>query len=123
MEKTSGAAVAVGSVGKQRSAIRSKKSGFTNVTERVMKYIFTVCGITAVACVLMITIYMIISGAPAIGKIGLTDFLFGDTWYAKKRTVRNTSADSHVGIRYSRCNSDRCSDRTSYSGVPVRACT
>ena len=78
MEKTSGAAVAVGSVGKQRSAIRSKKSGFTNVTERVMKYIFTVCGITAVACVLMITIYMIISGAPAIGKIGLTDFLFGD---------------------------------------------
>ena len=84
MEKISGAAVAVGSVGKQRSAIRSKKSGFTNVTERVMKYIFTVCGITAVACVLMITIYMIISGAPAIGKIGLTDFLFGDTWYAKK---------------------------------------
>ena len=84
LEKISGAAVAVGSVGKQRSAIRSKKSGFTNVTERVMKYIFTVCGITAVACVLMITIYMIISGAPAIGKIGLTDFLFGDTWYAKK---------------------------------------
>ena len=84
MEKISGVAVAVGSVGKQRSAIRSKKSGFTNVTERVMKYIFTVCGITAVACVLMITIYMIISGAPAIGKIGLTDFLFGDTWYAKK---------------------------------------
>ena len=84
MEKTSGVAVAVGSVGKQRSAIRSKKSGFTNVTERVMKYIFTVCGITAVAWVLMITIYMIISGAPAIGKIGLTDFLFGDTWYAKK---------------------------------------
>ena len=27
---------------------------------------------------------MIISGAPAIGKIGITDFLFGDTWYAKK---------------------------------------
>lgn len=49
LEKTSGAAVAVGSVGKQRSAIRNKKSGFTNVTERVMKYIFTVCGITAVA--------------------------------------------------------------------------
>ena len=46
MEKTSGAAVAVGSVGKQRSAIRNKKSGFTNVTERVMKYIFTVCGIS-----------------------------------------------------------------------------
>ena len=36
LEKTSGAAVAVGSVGKQRSAIRSNKSGFTNVTERVL---------------------------------------------------------------------------------------
>ena len=42
LEKTSGVAVAVGSVGKQRSAIRSKKSGFTNVTERVMKYIYRV---------------------------------------------------------------------------------
>ena len=48
-----------------------------------MKYLFTLCGVTAVACVLMITIYMIISGAPAIGKIGILDFLFGDTWYAK----------------------------------------
>lgn len=69
---------------KKSSAIRSRRSGFTNVRERAMKYLFTACGTVAVACVLMITIYMIISGAPAIGKIGVIDFLFGDTWYAKK---------------------------------------
>lgn len=72
-----------GTVKAKTSALRSSKSGLTGVTERIMKYIFTVCGITAVACVLMITIYMIISGAPAIGEIGIINFLFGDTWYAK----------------------------------------
>lgn len=85
LAKTNDAAViAVGVTDNHKSAIRSKKTGLTNLSERIMKYIFTVCGVTAVACVLMITIYMIISGAPAIGKIGIIDFLFGDTWYAKK---------------------------------------
>ncbi len=68
----------------QESGLRSGKSSIINVRERMMKYLFTACGIVAVACVLMITIYMIMSGAPAIGKIGIIDFLFGDTWHAKK---------------------------------------
>lgn len=84
MSKANAGTVEISGAKHAGSAIRSKKSGFTSVTERIMKYIFTVCGITAVACVLMITIYMIISGTPAIGKIGITEFLFGDTWYAKK---------------------------------------
>ena len=48
--------------------------------EAVMNAIFFLCGILAVGCVAVITIYMFLSGLPAIGKIGLTKFLFGKTW-------------------------------------------
>ncbi len=83
MEKASEYAATPAVKPKAASSIRSRRSGLTGIAERAMKYLFTLCGVTAVACVLMITIYMIISGAPAIGKIGILDFLFGDTWYAK----------------------------------------
>ncbi|MCI2056774.1 MAG: phosphate ABC transporter permease subunit PstC [Oscillibacter sp.] len=48
--------------------------------ETVMHTIFLLCGIVAVAFVLFISVYLIISGVPAIRKIGLLDFLFGKTW-------------------------------------------
>lgn len=38
------------------------------------------CGILAVGCVAVITIYMFLSGLPAIGKIGPLNFLFGTEW-------------------------------------------
>lgn len=53
------------------------------LTEKLMWLVFTACGLAAIACVIMITLYMIVSGAPAIAEIGVTDFLFGNTWYAK----------------------------------------
>ena len=45
--------------------------------EKTMKGIFIVCGVFAIVAVLVITIYMIYSGAPAMFTIGLKDFLFG----------------------------------------------
>ena len=48
-----------------------------------MWFLFVICGFTAIAAVLLITIYMISSGAPAIAKVGVIEFLFGDTWSAK----------------------------------------
>ena len=45
-----------------------------------MNAIFFVCGLTAIACVVLISVYMIIAGVPAIGKIGFIDFLFGTKW-------------------------------------------
>lgn len=48
--------------------------------ERLMHLLFLLCGITAVAAVLLISIYLIVSGLPAIGKIGLIKFLFGKVW-------------------------------------------
>ena len=50
--------------------------------EAVMNAIFFLCGILAVGCVAVITIYMFLSGLPAIGKIGPLNFLFGTEWAA-----------------------------------------
>ena len=47
-----------------------------------MQILFTLCGLIAVGFVLLITIYLVISGIPAIRKVGLADFLFGKTWAA-----------------------------------------
>lgn len=49
-------------------------------TELAMHAVFLLCGFVAVAFVLLITIYLILSGLPAIRQVGLGDFLFGTTW-------------------------------------------
>ena len=51
-----------------------------NLLENVIHGIFLLLGLVTVGCVLLITIYLVISGIPAIRAIGLRDFLFGDTW-------------------------------------------
>ncbi|MDF2567016.1 MAG: pstC [Oscillospiraceae bacterium] len=49
--------------------------------ERVMMMIFVACGLTAVLAVVAITAYMLISGVPAVGKVGLFHFLFDTSWH------------------------------------------
>lgn len=48
--------------------------------EKSMNAVFTFCGFLAVAFVLIITGFLIVSGIPAIKEIGITDFLFGTKW-------------------------------------------
>ncbi|MCL2088623.1 MAG: phosphate ABC transporter permease subunit PstC [Oscillospiraceae bacterium] len=60
------------------SIIGSNKS--KNAVEKSMNIIFFVCGLAAVVCVICMTVYMIISGWPAIAKIGVFRFLFGQVW-------------------------------------------
>ena len=48
--------------------------------ERIVHGIFLVLGLVTVACVLLITAYLVVSGIPAIMEIGLCDFLFGKVW-------------------------------------------
>ena len=59
--------------------------------EAIMNFLFFLCGILAVGCVLLISVYMVISGVPAIQKIGLFRFLFGTRW-------ASTAADPAYGI-------------------------
>ena len=48
--------------------------------ETAVHGLFLLLGLITVGCVLLITVYLIISGIPAIRKIGLVNFLFGKTW-------------------------------------------
>ena len=59
--------------------------------EAIMNAIFFLCGILAVGCVAVITVYMFLSGLPAIGKIGPLKFLFGTEW-------ASTAAEPKYGI-------------------------
>lgn len=57
-----------------------------NTVEFLMKLLFTICGFIAIAFVLLITVYLIISGLPAIREIGLMNFLFGTEWASASAT-------------------------------------
>lgn len=58
-----------------------KKAGKrVNIIEKSMNGIFTLCGFLAIFFVLVITAFLLISGLPAIGKIGVSEFLFGTSW-------------------------------------------
>ena len=51
-----------------------------NLTEIILHGIFLCLGLVTVASVALITVYLVVSGIPAITKIGLGDFLFGTEW-------------------------------------------
>ena len=59
--------------------------------ETIMSLVFFVCGFIAIVFVLFISIYLIISGLPAIREVGLVDFLFGTEW-------ASTAAEPKFGI-------------------------
>lgn len=54
--------------------------------DKLMSVIFTACGFIAIAFVLVISIYLVVSGIPAISEIGLFDFLFGTEWDPANKT-------------------------------------
>ena len=61
------------------------------IFEKIIHGIFLLLGLITVGCVLLITIYLVISGIPAIREIGLADFLFGKRW-------ASTAAEPEYGI-------------------------
>lgn len=48
--------------------------------ENAIHGIFLILGLITVGCVLLITVYLVISGIPAIRKIGVLNFVFGKKW-------------------------------------------
>lgn len=72
--------------------VRAKKlKKAADILETAMRTLFTVCGFIAVAFVIIITVFLIISGVPAIKEIGIVDFLFGTKW-------ASTAAEPSFGI-------------------------
>ena len=63
----------------------------TQLAETAIHGIFLMLGLVTVGCVLLITVYLVASGIPAIRQIGLVPFLLGDTW-------ESTAAQPSYGI-------------------------
>lgn len=59
--------------------------------ENAIHGIFLILGLITVGCVLLITVYLVVSGIPAIRKIGVMKFLFGKKW-------ASTAAQPQYGI-------------------------
>ena len=63
------------------------RKGGREAMELCFHLLFLLCGVVAVAFVLFISIYLIVSGLPAIREIGLVNFLLGKTWAPTATTV------------------------------------
>lgn len=59
--------------------------------EDIIHAIFLILGLITVGSVLLITVYLVISGIPAIREIGLVKFIFGKSW-------ASTAAEPQFGI-------------------------
>ena len=68
-----------------------KKHNAKNAVENFIHAIFLILGLITVGSVLLITVYLIIAGIPAITQIGPIKFLFGKTW-------ASTAAEPQFGI-------------------------
>lgn len=69
----------------------SKLKKTADIFEKIMNAVFIFCGLLAVAFVLIITGFLVVSGIPAIKEIGIADFLFGSEW-------ASTAANPSYGI-------------------------
>ncbi|MCI5791996.1 MAG: phosphate ABC transporter permease subunit PstC [Lachnospiraceae bacterium] len=67
--------------------MKNKNQAFENFVHGI----FLILGLITVGCVLLITVYLVIAGIPALREIGLIKFLFGKTW-------ASTAAEPQYGI-------------------------
>ena len=70
---------------------RAIRKNFKRFVENLMHGIFLVLGLITVGFVLLITVYLVVSGLPAIVEIGPIEFLFGREW-------ASTNAEPKFGI-------------------------
>ena len=71
--------------------MKRQKAQNNNLIENIIHGVFLVMGLITVGCVLLITVYLVISGIPAIREIGLREFLHPKVW-------ASTAAEPKYGI-------------------------
>ena len=71
--------------------MKRQKAQNNNLIENIIHSVFLIMGLITVGCVLLITVYLVISGIPAIREIGLREFLLGKVW-------ASTAAEPKYGI-------------------------
>ena len=87
-----------------------------NTVERVAAIVFVICAFFAVLAVFSISLYMIISGTPAIFEVGLADILFSSTWAP-------TASEPSYGILYVILTSIVGTSLAILIGVPIGVMT
>lgn len=75
----------------EKPSITRKGPGARQLVEKIMNMIFLICGLASILFVVAITLYMLISGLPAIREVGLWNFLAGTVWAP-------TASDPSYGI-------------------------
>lgn len=58
----------------------TKIKNTANAVEKTTRLIFTFCGFLVVSFVLLITVFLMLNGLPAIKEIGIVDFFFNTKW-------------------------------------------
>ena len=96
-------------------SIRSHHGSKSGV-EKAAQVIFTSCGFFAVLAVASIAIYMVISGTPALFKVGILDILFGSVW-------KPDAANASFGILYVILTSIAGTAMAILIGVPIGVLT
>ncbi len=87
------------------------------ITEKIMNAVFLICGMTAIAFVVLISVYMIVSGLPAIIEIGFFEFLFGMVWEPANST------DPQFGIWPIMLSSIYATGGATLLGIPIGVLT
>lgn len=71
---------------KEKKELSKAREAWLKAVEGIMRGVFLFCGFVAIAFVLVISVYLVISGIPAIREVGLWNFLFGTTWQPAHKT-------------------------------------
>lgn len=87
------------------SIIANRKT--KSMVEKTASVIFSCCAVVSIIAVISITGYMLISGTPAIFKVGLTEILFSNVWAPTASTpqygILNIILTSIVGVSLAIC--------------------
>ena len=57
-----------------------RENPLSDISEAIVHALLAICGFVAVAFVILITVFLVVSGVPAIREIGVFDFLLGTRW-------------------------------------------
>ena len=90
--------------------------GSKSAVEKAAQAIFTACGFFAVLAVASIALYMVVSGTPALFKVGILEILFGSVW-------RPDAAEASFGILYVILTSIVGTSMSILIGVPIGVMT
>lgn len=60
--------------------VSARRSSSARIGEIIMHIVFLLCACVSILAVVLICLFMFVNGIPAIAKIGVFDFLLGESW-------------------------------------------